>query len=116
MNTVWDLERASAEQIREALPGEPHDSTVRTLLRILESKGYLAHDIEGQAYVYRATVNRDKAQLAVLRSVLARFFAGSAQELVVRLIEDEKLTHDQLDQIQRTKAPRTDRKRRSKTS
>ena len=102
MDVVWRLGEATAEQVREAMPGSPHDSTVRTLMRVLESKGYLAHEARGKAYVYRATVGRRKAQRMAVRSVLTRFFAGSAEDLVLRLIEDEHLTPDQLEELRRS--------------
>ncbi len=104
MDAVWRLGEATAEQVREALPEPLHDSTVRTLLRVLESKGYLGHEVRGKAYVYRAAVERKKAQRHALRSVLARFFGGSAEDLVLRLIEDERITPEQLDAL-RHKAP-----------
>ena len=62
MGVVWELGEATAEQVRAALPDEPHDSTVRTLMRTLEAKGYLAHEARGRVYVYRATVGKRKAQ------------------------------------------------------
>jgi BlaI family transcriptional regulator, penicillinase repressor len=101
MDAVWRLGEATADQVREALPEPLHDSTVRTLLRVLESKGYLGHEVRGKAYVYRARVERQKAQRRVLRSVLARFFGGSAEDLVLRLIEDERITPEQLDALRR---------------
>jgi BlaI family transcriptional regulator, penicillinase repressor len=104
MDAVWRIGEASAEQVREALPEPLHDSTVRTLLRVLETKGYLCHEVRGKAYVYRAAVERNKAQRHALRSVLARFFGGSAEDLVLRLIEDERITPEQLDALGR-KAP-----------
>jgi predicted transcriptional regulator len=96
MNVVWRETEATAEQVRAALPDAPHDSTVRTLLRVLETKGYLTHEVRGKVYVYRAAVAQRKAQQNALRSVLARFFSGSAEDLVLRLIEDERLTPDQI--------------------
>jgi BlaI family transcriptional regulator, penicillinase repressor len=99
MDAVWRLGEATAEQVREALPEPLHDSTVRTVLRVLESKGYLGHEVRGKAYVYRAAVERTKAQRHALRSVLARFFGGSAEDLVLRLIEDERITPEQLDAL-----------------
>ncbi len=101
MDVVWRLEEATAEQVRDAIPGKPHDSTVRTLMRVLEAKGYLAHEARGKAYIYRATVGRQKAQRLALSSVLTRFFAGSAEDLVLRLIEDEDLSPAQLEQLRR---------------
>jgi BlaI family transcriptional regulator, penicillinase repressor len=112
MDVVWRLGEATADQVREALPGSPHDSTVRTLMRVLETKGYLAHEIRGKAYVYRAIVGRRKAQRLALKSVLGRFFAGSAQDLVLRLIEDEHLSPGQLDELRRSARSLADSKRR----
>jgi BlaI family transcriptional regulator, penicillinase repressor len=102
MDAVWRLGEVTADVIREALPEPLHDSTVRTLLRVLETKGYLRHEARGKAYVYRATVQRKKAQGRALRSVLMRFFGGSAEDLVMRLIEDEGITSEQLDALRRT--------------
>ena len=112
MDVVWRLGEVTAEQVRAALPGAPHDSTVRTLMRVLENKGYLTHEVRGKVYVHRALVGRQKAQKLAVRTVLARFFAGSAEDLVLRLIEDEQLTREQLDELR--KVP--DCAYRSKTS
>ncbi len=92
LNALWTLGAASAEEIRAALPGRPHDSTVRTLLRILETKGYVVHETKGKSYIYRPKVERTQAQRSALRNLVSRLFAGSAEDLVVRLIEDEALT------------------------
>jgi predicted transcriptional regulator len=114
MEIIWRLGEATAEQIREAMPGRPHDSTVRTLIRVLENKGYLTHEVRGKAYVHRALLGRKKAQRLAVRSILTRFFGGSAQDLVLRLIEDEHLSPDQLDELRRAAAPRTDSKPRTR--
>jgi BlaI family transcriptional regulator, penicillinase repressor len=114
MDVVWRLGEVTAEQVREALSGAPHDSTVRTLMRVLETKGYLTHETKGKAYVYRAAVGRQKAQKLALRNMLSRFFAGSAEDLVLRLIEDEHLTQKQLDELRRSATPPTGPKRRKK--
>ena len=105
MEAIWRLGEASAEQVRGALPEPLHDSTVRTLLRVLETKGYLRHEARGKAFVYRAAIARRKAQRNALRSVLAQLFGGSAEDLVMRLIEDERITPDQLDELRRTADP-----------
>jgi predicted transcriptional regulator len=111
MEAVWRLGEATAEQIREELPQPLHDSSVRTLLRILESKGYLRHKARGKAYVYTARVGRAKAQGKALRDVLARFFGGSAEDLVLRLIEEEHLTTGQLDELRRAGPQRARRRK-----
>lgn len=101
MDVVWRLGEATADQIRDGLSKPPHDSTIRTLLRVLESKGYVRHEAAGKAYLYRATVDRRKVQRLALGNLLSRFFGGSAEDLVLRLIEDERITPEQLDELRR---------------
>ncbi len=114
MDIVWRLGEVTAEQVREALPGAPHDSTVRTLMRVLENKGYLTHDVRGKVYIHRALVGRQKAQKLAVRTMLTRFFAGSAEDLVLRLIEDEQLSPEQLDELRRSPSAPAVPKRRKK--
>ena len=101
MQILWNLRSGTAEEIRRALPENLHDSTVRTLLRILEHKGFVEHAAHGRIYVYRPTVARAAAERSAVRTLLRRFFGGSAEALVLRLIEDEQLTPEQLDQLGR---------------
>ncbi len=101
MEALWRLGEATAEQVRAVLPQPLHDSTVRTILRVLESKGYLRHEARGKSYVYCAVIARQKAQGHALRDLLGRFFGGSAEDLVLRLIEDETITLEQLDELRR---------------
>lgn len=116
MDVLWKLGRAPADDIRAALPGEPHDSTVRTLLRILESKGYVSHDVRGKSFIYQPAVERAQAQRSALRNFLGRLFGGSAEDLVLRLIEDEALTPAQLEQIRKTVQPRRSKGRKGASS
>jgi BlaI family transcriptional regulator, penicillinase repressor len=107
MDVLWNLGTATAEQIREALLDRPHDSTVRTLLRVLETKGYVTHDDRGRAYTYRPAVDRAKAQRTAVRGLVSRLFGNSAQALVLRLLEDEALTPQQLEEIRQSVEPRS---------
>jgi predicted transcriptional regulator len=99
MDALWRLSTATAEQVREQLSGGPHDSTVRTLLRVLEGKGFVAHETRGKTFVYRAAAARDNVQRTALRGFLSRLFGGSAEDLVLRLLEDERITPEQLAQL-----------------
>lgn len=101
MNVLWDRQEAMAGQVRRALPDELHDSTVRSLLRVLEQKGYVEHSVKGKAYVFRPTIDRVQNERSVIGSVLKKFFGGSAEALVLRLIEDDHLTSEQLDELRR---------------
>ena len=100
MEILWSRGRATAEEVRAALADEPHDSTVRTLLRVLKEKGYVK--IAGrQPAVYEPMVPQADVQQSAARSLLNRFFGGSADELVLRLLEDEHLTAEQLSQLRK---------------
>jgi BlaI family transcriptional regulator, penicillinase repressor len=101
MDRLWDLGPATAEQIREKLPGDPHDSSVRTMLRILEEKGFVSHQREGRSFVFQALVGREKVQQKTLGRVIRQFFSGSAQKLVLRLLEDEELSPADLQELMR---------------
>ncbi len=116
MDVLWKLGTAPADEIRGKLPGEPHDSTVRTLLRILESKGYVTHDVRGKSFIYRPAVERAHAQRSALRNFLGRLFGGSAEDLVLRLIEDEALTPVQFEQIRKSVQPRRSKRRKGGSS
>src|SRR5690606_15324781 len=87
MEVLWSKGSATAEQIRSALPDQPHDSTIRTILRVLKEQGYVRHTARGKAYVYSPAVKRASAERKAVRSILQRFFGGSAEALVLRLIE-----------------------------
>lgn len=106
MDVLWEHGPVTAERMREALPVALHDSTIRTLLRVLESKGFVRHSTQGRAFVFRAAIGRVQAERTALRSMLKRFFGGSAEALVVRLIEDEQLTPEQFEQLKQAHRPR----------
>jgi predicted transcriptional regulator len=101
MDFLWAQGPATAEQLRAALKGQPHDSTVRTLLRVLETKGHVRHTVVGKGYLYHPVMPRARAQRTALRSLLDRFFGGSAENLVLRLLEEEHLSADELRQLLR---------------
>ena len=90
----------TAEEVRRQLPDEPHDSTVRTLLRVLKAKGYVR--IRGrQPAIYVPIVPRHEVQHTATRRLVEQFFGGSADALVLRLLEDEHLTPGQLEDLKK---------------
>ena len=95
MEVLWNRGQATAETVRLALPNEPHDSTVRTLLRVLKDKGYV-RIIGRNPATYKPLVSREKAQSTATQSLLARLFQGAADALVLRLLEDDQLTTEQI--------------------
>jgi BlaI family penicillinase repressor len=88
MERLWELGTATAEQIRMKLPDEPHDSTVRTILRILEEKGFVSHERAGRSFIYQPLIQREKVQRKTLVDVIRQFFSGSPHDLVLRLLAE----------------------------
>jgi len=103
MDTLYKLGRASAAEIRAGLDGAPSDSTVRTQLRVLESKGHVRHEEHGLRYVYLPTVPRHSARRSALRHLVDTFFDGSTAKAVVALLggEGARVSDDDLDRIAR---------------
>jgi predicted transcriptional regulator len=87
MDVLYRAGRATAAEVRAELPDPPSDSAVRAMLRILEEKGHIRHDLDGLRYVYIPTVARSKAKRSALKHVLNTFFDGSASQLVAALFE-----------------------------
>ena len=101
MDTLYKLGRATADEIRAGLDGAPSDSTVRTQLRVLESKGHVRHEEHGLRYVYLPTVPRHSARRSALRHLVDTFFEGSTAKAVAALLggEGARVSDDDLDRI-----------------
>jgi predicted transcriptional regulator len=88
MEVLWARGNATVADVVTLLPPPPLAySTVLTTLRALESKGYIKHDEQGRAYVYRPLVARDDAAKSAIRHVLNRFFQDSPGDLAVALFD-----------------------------
>jgi predicted transcriptional regulator len=98
MNTLWDGGAATVEEVIIRVEGEPKPAhnTVLTLLRILEKKGYVAHRREGRAFRFRPLVDRTGARKTALRYLLSRFFEGSPGLLVQNVLEQERLSDQEI--------------------
>jgi len=101
MDILYRRGRATAAEVMEDLVGEPSSSTVRTQLRILETKGHVRHEEEGLRYVYTAAVPRNSARRSALRHLIETFFEGSTEKVVSALLggESARLTEAELDRI-----------------
>jgi predicted transcriptional regulator len=101
MDILYRRGRATAGEVMEDLPGRPHDSTVRTQLRVLESKGHVRHEEEGLRYIYMPAVPRYAARKSALRHLIDTFFDGSTEKVVGALLggEGTRLTQKELDRI-----------------
>ena len=94
--------RRPPPEVLAALPGSPSDSTVRTQLRILETKGHVEHETHGNRYVYAPTVPRHSARRSALRHLVETFFDGSRAKVVAALLGTDvgQLTPDELERIE----------------
>ena len=87
MDALYQAGRATAADVRAAIPDAPSYSAVRTMLRILEEKGHVRHELDGPRYVYLPTVARDKVKRSALRHLINTFFDGSAAQAMAALME-----------------------------
>lgn len=102
MEVLWARKSATVADVVEDLPPPPLAySTVLTTMRTLEQKGYIAHDEEGRAYVYRPLIERGDAAKSAVRHLLDRFFGNSPGALAVTLLDDTPLSEDDVAQIRR---------------
>lgn len=101
MDIVYRTGEATVAEVLEELPDPPTYSAVRALLRILETKGQLAHRQEGPRYVYYPTVPREEASETALERLLATFFGGSVERTVATLLDlqSERLSDEELDRL-----------------
>jgi predicted transcriptional regulator len=86
MDILYRRGRATAAEVMSDLPGDPHDSTVRTQLRVLEAKGHVRHEEVGLRYVYLPAVPRRAARRRALNHLVDTFFEGSAAQVVAALL------------------------------
>lgn len=90
MDVLFRLGRATTAEVRDELPEAPSYSGVRALLRILERKGHVRHEVEGRAYVFIPATRRDAARQAALAHLLETFFDGSVDQAVAALMALER--------------------------
>ena len=103
MDAVYARGAASVAQVRQAMPYPPGYSSVRALMRILEAKGHLRHDVQGNRYVYRPRRSRRDAARSAARRLLRTFFDGSAERAVAALLDaaDTPPGREELDRLAR---------------
>jgi predicted transcriptional regulator len=101
MDILYRRGRATANDVMEDLSGDPSYSTVRTQLRVLESKGHVRHEEEGLRYVYVPALPRHTARKSALRHLVETFFDGSTEKVVGALLggEGARLSEGELDRI-----------------
>ncbi len=101
MRVLWRRGRANAREITDTLNRrEPiAHSTVQTLLRKLEAKGAVDHEVDGRTFVFYPLVEEDRVKRTATRELVQRVFAGSPVGLVACLLEHERVSPEELRQI-----------------
>ena len=110
MKVLWRRGRATAREITEDLAREypiAH-STVQTLLRGLEAKGAVDHELEGRTFVFYPTIDREEVRRSNTRDLLTRLFGGSAYRLVAHLLREDLIRPGELERVKRLLAEHED--------
>lgn len=115
MDYVWSHGPCTAESCREALArSRPmKDSTIRTVLRRLEVKGYVAHELEGRTFIYRAAEARENVAARAVKHIIDRFCDGSAEQLVMGMVDSNVLGRKDLERMARKIAQSRESQRKS---
>ncbi len=103
MNVVWEKGKATVHDVKDTLGRgrKPAYSTILTMMRKLEVKGYLEHDVDDRTYVYRPAISRKVVRHGILGDIVDRLFEGSPSLLLNSLVEQNRISKKELREIQR---------------
>ena len=103
LDLLWSGGPATAEQIREGLQPKHRlkDSSVRTLLRRLEARGFLSHRAEGKVFVYRTELPSQSVAARAVRQIIERFCAGSTERFLAGMVDEKVISPDELQRLAR---------------
>ncbi len=100
LNVLWERGPSAVRDVLEALPApKPIYTTVLTMMRLMHEKGYLDRRERGRAHVYTVRLREQRVKRGLLRDLIQGAFRGSAEALLVRLLEDETLSPEELDRV-----------------
>jgi predicted transcriptional regulator len=113
MDYVWAHPDCTAEACRGGVAAERglKDSTIRTILRNLEAKGYVTHVVDGRTFVYRAAETPRNVAVQATQQLVDRFCGGSVEDLLVGLVDNQVLEPTELERLARKIASRKEKKR-----
>jgi BlaI family penicillinase repressor len=112
MDYVWANPGCTAETCREGVASQRalKDSTIRTILRNLEEKSYVTHNVDGRTFVYRAADTKRNIAVQAAQQLIDRFCGGSVEELLVGLVDNQVLEPKQLQRLAEKIASRKEKK------
>ena len=99
MDALYTLGKASAAQILEQIPNPPTYTAIRSHLTILERKGHVRHESDGTRYVYEPLVAREQMGSRAIDTILKTFYGNSVERVVAAMLEQEDVSHDELDRL-----------------
>jgi BlaI family penicillinase repressor len=99
MRLVWAHAPITAELVRERLDRRLKESTVRTVLRRLEEKGYVSHSVQGRTYLFQARDERQRVAAKAVRRIADWFCNGSLEEVLVGIVDAKMLDDKELEQL-----------------
>jgi predicted transcriptional regulator len=99
LSIVWRSGTVTAEQVREDLQRPLKDSTVRTVLRRLEEKGYLTHAVENRTFLYRPAESRQRVAGRAVKRIVDWFCEGSVEALLVGMVDSKVLDRAELQRL-----------------
>jgi predicted transcriptional regulator len=112
MRVLWEQGPSVVAEVRAHLSDALAYTTVLTVLRILESKGYVGHTEEGRGHRYFASIKQQTARKSALRHLTDKLFQGSSDLLMTHLVTEQKLSPEQIRRLQELLAAKTTRKPR----
>jgi BlaI family transcriptional regulator, penicillinase repressor len=103
LNFIWSKGPATSEQVREALRSTHplKDSSVRTLLRRLETRGFIGHHVVGNTFVYRAEIPASGVAARAVRHIIDRFCAGSVEQFLVGMVAENVISPQEIERLAR---------------
>jgi predicted transcriptional regulator len=108
MQVLWEHGPSVVAEVRDHLPDDLAYTTVLTILRTLETKGYVSHEEEGRGHRYFSTVKEQAARKSALSHLTSKLFKGSTELLFAHLVSDSKLTPAQIKRMRKLLAERED--------
>jgi predicted transcriptional regulator len=109
MQVLWDQGPSVVAEVRAHLNDPLAYTTVLTVLRILESKGYVGHTEEGRGHRYFASIEQQAARKNALRHLTDKLFQGSSELLMTHLVSDQRLSPEQVKRLRRLLAARSNK-------
>ncbi len=100
MDVLWDHGPSTVNEVQSRLGDVLAYTTVLTVLRKLEGKGYVGHEEEGRAHRYHALIEREAAQEGALKALVSKLFKGSGDALLMHLVSRERLSAKQVQRIE----------------